>query len=104
MKRLLILSLCTVVTTTITLSSACALDERSDYPTRTLNARHALSTSSPEYADKELEGDDRQEEVEAFNELDAQREMETREGIIPGDHIRRDEGVPAENIDDALDL
>ena len=41
-------------------------DEVADYSTRTLNARHALTTGNPEYADDELDDDEKEEFIDSW--------------------------------------
>lgn len=79
MKRLLTLPLASILATATMVSMAFAADD-GDFPTRTLKARHAITTGNPAYADEDME-EDREEEVEAFNELDAQEAMEDRQEV-----------------------
>ncbi|HXH76274.1 MAG TPA: hypothetical protein VNJ08_14985 [Bacteriovoracaceae bacterium] len=79
MKKLLAMSL---ACSFLTMSVSFAADE-GDYSTRTLRARHALTTGSPGYADRDMEDDndvrreDRANRTE--NQFDAEERMEERD-------------------------
>lgn len=101
MKRFLTLSLASILATLSLGVAFAAEDESINLPTRTLRARHANTTGSPEYADMDIEDQEEEEDIVAFDEYSFGKQEEAEAaGRLKGD--QSEEEVIIQDRNDGL--